>query len=656
MTVDSVPTSETMKKNIGKIVDIIRFPIKGFPGESMPQVSLKPGSGLPGDRRWAIRNGSVEVAENGQWTPCQAFVRLTQETDLPLYRVQNTAKTVTKGTIKNTEQESIDQKTSLKKETITGISLRHPNGDIIPVADHEGHINRLSSWFAYKNIGFSKAQADIGYWDHSDAMISIINLTTVNALSQAAGVELTASRFRGNLLIETDKPWMEFSFVGQRILIGDVELEVLRPIDRCKATSINPKTAELDINIPHLLASQFGHIFCGVYARVVTSGKITTGSFLSIIISAPQAIVDAVKVSTAPAVNNWPRSMRVLLRIEESEEISSFWLEDPLGGFTDGVAPSSYLRLHCQTENGPMSRSYTISDWSSDGRRLRVSIKNQGASARFSSWIHKTLQEGDDLLISGPFVDPSLTWRPEADSSPVLIITAGIGITVATSVLSALREKAHQNSTSRSIMMIHGVRDQNELALWQEVLDSISTYDDAQAKLFMSRAESTQCQQFSAIKGHVDLTGIAQSFDVAAAQVFLCGPVGFSDSMRQSLLQMSVMEDSIHEDIFFSPGTSTPMNRTASQNGPISVRFSDGSKHCDTVWMPKVGTLLDLADNNGLKLPENCRSGACRACLLSVSGAVEYLTEPINPAPKNQAYMCCAAPLEDITVFIQTLS
>lgn len=631
--IDQLHERDEMKKNVGRVIDIIRYPIKGFAGESLSKVELKSGGGVPGDRRWAIRNGSIDVEDGGAWAPCQAFLRLTQETDLPRYRV------------KSTEKDNVT----------TGISLHHPDGHSISVENSAENIDRLSSWFLYKNMGFSKSRPDIGYWDHSDAKISIINLTTVKALSEAAGVELSPKRFRGNFLIQTDEPWAEFSLVGQRIRIGEVELEVLRPIDRCKATSVNPVTADDDVNIPHLLASQFGHVFCGVYARVVKSGAVTTGALLSTLAIAPQAVIDATKVSTAPTLNDWPRPMRVLQRINESEKVVSFWLEDSLADLTGRIAPSSYVRLHCQTENGPMSRSYTISDWAADGKHLRVSIKNEGVCARFSPWIHQVVNEGDDLLVSGPFVDPSLTWRPELSACPVLIVTAGIGITVASSVLSALRQNKHHHSMGRPIRIVHGVRDQTELALWQEILCNIDRDDDVQTALFMSRADVAQCQQFSAKKGHIDLTNLIYDFDVSSAQVFICGPAGFSKAIRKKLLSIGVNEGCIHEDFFSSPALSKPVTRIASQTKPVPVRFSDSSTHCDTVWKPDSGTLLDLADENGIKLPANCRSGACRVCVLPVSGAVEYLTEPVAPAPKGHAYMCCAAPLGDLTVFTKKL-
>ena len=52
-------------------------------------------------------------------------------------------------------------------------------------------------------------------------------------------------------------------------------------IDLCgrlvAATSVNPLTAERDINIPGLIARTYRHPDCGVYAEVVSDGRIAIG-------------------------------------------------------------------------------------------------------------------------------------------------------------------------------------------------------------------------------------------------------------------------------------------------------------------------------------------------------------------------------------------
>ena len=241
-----------MNNLVGKLLRIMRYPIKGFSGEEIIQTSLNKHHGIAHDRRWAIRNGSIPQDSTHNWQPCQSFVRMTQHEDLPLYNVDHSE---------------------------DSLYLRHPNGETISIEKNENHKQRLSSWFSHIDMGLSKSSDNTAYWDHHDAHISIINISTVKAMAKSSGMDIDPDRFRGNLLIDTPEPWSELALVGHRIAIGNAELEVLRPIDRCKSTSVNPSTGTSDINIPHLLSSQYGHVFCGVYARVVRSGKIAKDVF-----------------------------------------------------------------------------------------------------------------------------------------------------------------------------------------------------------------------------------------------------------------------------------------------------------------------------------------------------------------------------------------
>jgi uncharacterized protein YcbX len=395
-------------RHIGHLSSIMRYPLKGFSGENLSKVELKEGCGLPKDRGWAIHNGAVDLAPKGDWSQCQDFVRMTRDDKLPLY--------------------------SFQENQAGKHYLVHPEGQKIEVTEGAGANKTLKKWFGYTNSQFTRTRDGIGFWDHRDAAISIINLTSVKALSKAAGVKLDPTRFRGNLMIETKEAWTEFSLLGCRLKIGDVELEVLRPIDRCKATSVNPQTGEADINLPHLLSSHYGHIYCGIYARVVNFGQIKIGDEMSEMDVVSAALIDAVSVTTAPSPQNWPRAMSVVQRLKESDEVESFWLEDPLAHLmaqsTTNLALASYLRLHLESENESvsqsLSRSYTISDYTPDRSRLRISVKREPQPAALSPWLHSSLEKGDRIIVSGSFVDPSLAWKaPINANQPVLILTGG---------------------------------------------------------------------------------------------------------------------------------------------------------------------------------------------------------------------------------------
>jgi uncharacterized protein YcbX len=59
--------------------------------------------------------------------------------------------------------------------------------------------------------------------------------------------------------------------------VGATKLRVVKRTKRCAATSVNPLTAERDINIPGLIARTYRHPDCGVYAEVVSDGRIAIG-------------------------------------------------------------------------------------------------------------------------------------------------------------------------------------------------------------------------------------------------------------------------------------------------------------------------------------------------------------------------------------------
>jgi uncharacterized protein YcbX len=84
-------------------------------------------------------------------------------------------------------------------------------------------------------------------------------------------------RFRANLHIDGLPAWAEFDWVGSDVKIGRARLHIVSRIIRCAATTVNPATAERDLNVPTHLQQAFGHCHMGIYGEVVEGGEIMTG-------------------------------------------------------------------------------------------------------------------------------------------------------------------------------------------------------------------------------------------------------------------------------------------------------------------------------------------------------------------------------------------
>jgi uncharacterized protein YcbX len=97
------------------------------------------------------------------------------------------------------------------------------------------------------------------------------------------GHDLSPYRWRGNLWIDGLQPWAEFDWVGRDVQIGSAVLHVKERIVRCKATSANPSTGQIDADTLGALNAGYGHQDFGVYAQVIRGGSVTLGDTVTML-------------------------------------------------------------------------------------------------------------------------------------------------------------------------------------------------------------------------------------------------------------------------------------------------------------------------------------------------------------------------------------
>ena len=240
-----------------KLTHIFRHPVKGLSPESLDQVVLEKDLGMPFDRRFAITHGRSSFDfDNPQWIERRNFVvvahspKLTalvsyynqDENSLSLYQADKLLIKIDLNA--QTQQDGFDK---ILNEFI-GEYQPGPY-QIVQVPD--------------KNLTDSPMQA-----------VSIMNLSSLRELEQAAGVALDMRRFRGNLWLEGYQAWEEFNWLGKEFKIGNAQFKVMDRIQRCAAINANPDTGHRDINLLDILRTKFGHRDFGILAKVTHSGKI----------------------------------------------------------------------------------------------------------------------------------------------------------------------------------------------------------------------------------------------------------------------------------------------------------------------------------------------------------------------------------------------
>jgi uncharacterized protein len=97
------------------------------------------------------------------------------------------------------------------------------------------------------------------YQDNEAGQVTLHSRESLASAASALGDPgLSELRFRSNIAIEGVSAWQEQGWLGRRLRIGAVELEVVKPKVRCLATHANPATGARDLKVMQTLVSAFG--------------------------------------------------------------------------------------------------------------------------------------------------------------------------------------------------------------------------------------------------------------------------------------------------------------------------------------------------------------------------------------------------------------
>lgn len=247
--------------------DICRYPVKGLPADRMAGATLAPGRTLAYDRHWAIAHAASSIDPAApQWARKQNFLMLARDEKLGQLGAE------------------FDEETTTL--TITRKGKPVSRGRLDDVTGRMLLQTFLSGFMPAGSRGTPKiveAPQDVQFTDVPDPFVSLINLASVSDIERVARRPVDPLRFRGNFYIAGAEAWTESAWPGKRLALGEAVLEVVEPIERCAATNVDPATGEADMNIPLTLRKGFGHVQCGVYARVVEGGSVEPGAAVELL-------------------------------------------------------------------------------------------------------------------------------------------------------------------------------------------------------------------------------------------------------------------------------------------------------------------------------------------------------------------------------------
>jgi ferredoxin-NADP reductase/MOSC domain-containing protein YiiM len=478
--------------------------------------------------------------------------------------------------------------------------------------------------------------------------------------------------------------------IGDRYRIGEAEFEVTQPRVTCYRVGLR-------LGAPDLPALLVSHHRPGFYMRVLREGHIEAGAQIVKIRTGPGALsvadtdallylpghdpdtlrralqipalspgwqgsfrellstAESASTATAPPAHTEPawsgfRPLRVAQVVPEGATVTSIYLADTDGTPLPDARAGQYLTLRI-TGAGPPApvRSYSLSLAPGTGT-YRISVKHEPHGAA-STYLHSRLRPGAILDTAAPRGEFVLDDRP----GPVLLISAGIGVTP---VLSMLHELAASHST-RDIWWIHGARRPQEYPLATEAHTLLASLPHAHEHVFYSQATRPERRRSHGSAGRLSNDKLAALALPPGASAYVCGPASFMTDMHDALTALGLGPDCVHTELFgarpsINPGLTGQTRRPPHQpsgppgTGPLVTFARSG---ISTPFPASTHSVLDLADACDVPTRWSCRTGVCHTCSTPLlSGDISYSPVPLEPPPDGEVLICCAQPGTDIVL------
>ena len=479
--------------------------------------------------------------------------------------------------------------------------------------------------------------------------------------------------------------------VGDRYRIGEAEFEVTQPRVTCYRVAMR-------MGDPRLPALLVAHHRPGFYLRVIVEGNVEAGDqivrtrtgrhalsiadidgllylpgrdvkLLRAAIDVPalspgwqqsfRELLDSAESSThAATVGGEPswvgfRRLRVGELVTESSTVLSVYLAAEDGKALPRARAGQYLTLRAAGAGDPPPvRSYSLSS-GPDGGTYRISVKCEPHGI-VSSFLHAHLRPGTELEVAAPRGEFVLT----DDRTPVLLISAGIGVTP---VLAMLHQLAAEHST-RDVWWIYTTRNADQHPFADEIHRLLQSLPRAHEHTFYTAdhldnvGPAPTGQVIAGRPTPAALVGLGFPGDAAA---YICGPAAFMTAMRDSLVQIGIPPDRLHTELFGARPAVTPGiadGRLAAPHQPpgpagSGPQITFARSGLTVRWSDRRRSLLELADSCDVPTRWSCRTGVCHTCVTPVlSGTISYDPVPLEMPGRDEALICCAQPTSDVVV------
>jgi ferredoxin-NADP reductase/MOSC domain-containing protein YiiM len=345
------------------------------------------------------------------------------------------------------------------------------------------------------------------------------------------------------------------------------------------------------------------------------------------------------------------RPLRVSRKVRESGNVVSLRLEPTDGQPIAAALPGQFIVLRLGPASAPaLMRSYSLSG-EPGSSYYRVSVKREAHGAA-SAYVDDELKVGD--IVQASAARGSFTLRP--GDTPVVLLSAGIGVTPVLAMLHALVAEA----STREIWWLYGTRNGGEHPFAEETRGLLKALAHRHSHICYSSPDPGDRPKVDFDAPGRLSTRVLQELDLPRnADFYICGPSTFMSDLTAGLAALGVAPDRIHTEMFGAGPSITPGIAASPRRPPHLPAGPPGSgpmisfarTGLNVRWGSSFQSLLELAEACDVPVRWACRTGVCHTCETGlVAGKVGYRPDPVDAPADGNLLICCSQPAGDVVI------
>lgn len=230
---------------------------------------------------------------------------------------------------------------------------------------------------------------------------------------------------------------------------------------------------------------------------------------------------------------------------QESDNVKSFYLVTQDGKSPGLFQPGQYISVAGTVGELRQLRQYSLSD-APEQPWWRISVKREDEQqpiGQISNWLHDSIKAGDTVQTSVACGD----FKPGIEGEdPIVLMSAGVGITPMISVLNTLAAR----NPNRRVLFAHAARHGGHHALRSDMRTARTKLKAlTEIQFYEAPQNGDQAGVDYQHEGRMALGKLTLD-QLPDASIYLCGPSGFMQQQWKSLIAAGVAPSRIHREVF----------------------------------------------------------------------------------------------------------